>query len=381
MLLVAGILAGTQLGKIAPLIGWYRDDAGMSLVAIGWLTALLGLFVALASLPASFAISRAGLYRSFVLSAVLLFIGGIGIATFESPALVLASRLVEALGYLPLVIATPALVSALAPRDLKAPALAIWGGFVPIGFAIADFLASAIVPAFGERAFLSTAVIAFGASSLLAIWLARGLDPVDEPPKPSRLPPIRASASPDVLLVAAAFGVYVTLSIAFFAFLPEFIQSGRSDLAIAAGVVALIVPAGNILTGYLMKGRRARFAMLVCIAGFVGTAVSALPMFTPSGALVATTAAIVYAVASGMVASALFASVPFIVPAAGSVSVAIGIIAQSGGITTVVAPPVAGYVIERFGFTGLGWFLALAALLGPLLLAPLLRRGRSSLVD
>ena len=82
-----------------------------------------------------------------------------------------------------------------------------------------------------------------------------------------------------------------------------------------------------------------------------------------------------------MVASALFASVPFIVPAAGSVSVAIGIIAQAGGITTVVAPPVAGYVIERFGFTGLGWFLALAALLGPLLLAPLLRRGRSSLVD
>lgn len=381
MLLIAGILAGTQLGKIAPLIGWYRDDAGMSLVAIGWLTALLGLFVALASLPASFAISRAGLFRSFVLSAVLLFVGGVGIAVFESPTLVLAARLVEALGYLPLVIATPALVSALAPADFKAPALAIWGGFVPIGFAIADFLASGVVPAFGERAFLGVAVVAFGASSLLAILLAWALDPVDEPPRPQRQPPVLATASMDVLLVAAAFGVYVTLSIAFFAFLPEFIQSGRSDLALAAGVIALIVPVGNIFTGYVMKGRRARFAMLLCIAGFLGTAVSALPMFTPSGAVVATTAAVIYAVASGVIASTLFASVPFIVPVGGSVSVAIGIIAQAGGITTVIAPPIAGYIIERFGFNGLGWFLALAALLGPVLLMPLLRGGQTGRID
>ncbi|MBO6724798.1 MAG: MFS transporter [Rhizobiaceae bacterium] len=378
MLLIAGILAGTQLGKIAPLIGWYRDDAGMSLVAIGWLTALLGLFVALASLPASFAISRAGLFRSFVLSAVLLFVGGVGIAVFESPTLVLAARLVEALGYLPLVIATPALVSALAPADFKAPALAIWGGFVPIGFAIADFLASGVVPAYGERAFLGVAVVAFGASSLLAILLAWALDPVDEPPRPQRQPPVLATASMDVLLVAAAFGVYVTLSIAFFAFLPEFIQSGRSDLALAAGVIALIVPVGNIFTGYVMKGRRARFAMLLCIAGFLGTAASALPMFTPSGAVVATTAAVIYAVASGVIASTLFASVPFIVPVGGSVSVAIGIIAQAGGITTVIAPPIAGYIIERFGFNGLGWFLALAALLGPVLLMPLVRRPRDT---
>ncbi|WP_127520543.1 MFS transporter [Mesorhizobium sp. Z1-4] len=381
MLLVAGILAGTQLGKIAPLIGWYRDDAGMSLVAIGWLTALLGLFVALASLPAAFAISRAGLYRSFIFSTVLLFIGGIGIATFESQTAVLAARLVEALGYLPLVIAVPALVSALAPAEFKAPALAIWGGFVPIGFAIADFLASAMVPVFGERAFLATVVAGFGAASLLAGWLAYGLEAVDEPPKPQGLPPIRASASTDVLLVAAAFGVYVTLSIAFFAFLPEFIQSGRSDLAIAAGVIALVVPVGNIFTGYVMKGRRARFAMLLCIAGFLGTAVSALPMFSPSGVVASTAAAVVYAIASGVIASALFASVPFIVPAGGSASVAIGIIAQAGGITTVVAPPVAGYVIERFGFPGLGWFLALSSLLGPVLLAPLLRRRRAGLVD
>ncbi|MBO6717712.1 MAG: MFS transporter [Rhizobiaceae bacterium] len=373
MLLVAGILAGTQLGKIAPLVAWYRDDAGMSLVAIGWLTALLGLFVALAALPASFAILRAGLFRSFAVSALLLFIGGVGIALFEDPTLVLAARLVEALGYLPLVIATPALVTVLAPADWKAPALAIWGGFVPIGFAIADFLALGVVPTLGERTFLGIAVAAFGVSGLLAVWLAKGLDPVDEPPAPAR-PAIGASVSPHVLMVAAAFGIYVVLSIAVFAFLPAFVASDASDLLIPAGAVALIVPVGNVLTGILMKGRRARFAALAGIAGFVATAVASVPLFTQSGPLVATSAAVLYAVAGGVIASALFASAPFIVPPGGSVSVAIGFIAQAGGISTVAAPPLAGWVIESYGFAGLGWFLAAAAIVGPILLLPMLRR-------
>ncbi len=376
MLLVAGILAGTQLGKIAPLVGWYSSDAGLSLVAIGWLTALLGLFVALAALPASFAIARAGLFASFVFSALLLFIGGVGIAVFESPALVLASRLVEALGYLPLVIATPALVAALAPADFKAPALAIWGGFVPIGFAIADFLALGVVPAFGERAFLGLAVAGFGVSGLLAVWLARGLEPVDEPPAPLGRSPVSASVSPHVLMVAAAFGIYVVLSIAVFAFLPAFIGSDGSDLLIPAGAVALIVPVGNILTGIVMKGRRARFAALLCIVGFVASAAASVPLFTQSGPGVATFAAVVYAIAGGIIASALFASVPFIVPAGGSASVAIGFIAQAGGISTVAAPPIAGFVIENYGFAGLGWFLAVASLIGPFLIAPMLRRPR-----
>jgi MFS transporter, CP family, cyanate transporter len=376
MLLVAGILAGTQLGKIAPLVGWYRDDAGMSLVAIGWLTALLGLFVALAALPASFAIVRAGLYRSFAVSALFLFAGGVGISLFEHPSLVLASRLVEALGYLPLVIATPSLVSALSPAEFKAPALAIWGGFVPIGFAIADFLAVGVVPVAGERAFLAIAIAAFGLASFAAVRLARGLEPVDEPPAPSGRPAVGASMSAPVLMVAAAFAVYVVLSIAFFAFLPAFVASDWSDLLIPAGAIALVVPIGNVLTGVLMRGRGARYAAILGVAGFLAAAVSAVPLFSESGPALATLSAIVFAIAGGIIASALFASVPFIVPPGGSVSIAIGIIAQAGGISTVAAPPLAGLVIETYGFAGLGWFLAVASLVGPLLIAPMLRRPR-----
>ena len=78
-----------------------------------------------------------------------------------------------------------------------------------------------------------------------------------------------------------------------------------------------------------------------------------------------------FAIAGGMTASALFASIPFIVQRQGSASVAIGLVAQAGGIGTLFGPPLAGYVIETYGFAGFGWFLVAMALVGIVCLIPL----------
>ena len=50
---------------------------------------------------------------------------------------------------------------------------------------------------------------------------------------------------------------------------------------------------------------------------------------------------------------------------------AIGLVAQAGGIGTLFGPPLAGYVIETYGFAGFGWFLAAVALVGIACLVPL----------
>ena len=72
-------------------------------------------------------------------------------------------------------------------------------------------------------------------------------------------------------------------------------------------------------------------------------------------------------------ASALFASIPAVVPVGGSVAVGIGLVAQSGGIGTLVGPPLAGYVISEFAWPGFGWFLAVVSLIGVVCLMPMLR--------
>jgi MFS family permease len=375
MLLVAGILAGAQLGKIAPLVEWYQREAGYSLVTIGWLISILGLFVALVALPAAFAIDRAGLYASFVVSSAALAVGGLVLASFDAPALVLGGRMIEALGYLVIVIATPALLAALAPQRLKAPALAVWGGFVPLGYAFVDFSATALLPAVAPQTYLLVVSLAFAAAAAAAALLALGLPPLGEAQGPRKAAAPGSTFTRPVLAVAAAFGAYVVLSLGFFSFLPSFAGDGTGAILLSAGFVALLVPLGNALAGVLVEGRNARSIGWLTVAGFLASAASAVPFFSSPDPAVATAAAVVFAIAGGVVASALFASIPSIVPPGGSAAVGIGLVAQSGGVGTLVGPPLAGWVITDFGWTGFGWFLAAVSVVGVLCLLPLLRRS------
>jgi MFS family permease len=380
-LLLAGILAGTQLGKIAPLVGWYRDDIGFSLVLIGWLASMIGIFVALAALPAGWAIERAGMRKSFAAACAIMIAGGVALAFLRKPEAILAARTVEGAGYLVLVIAIPALLNSISPPSWRAPALAIWGGFVPVGFAIADLMAACILPA-GETVYLLAAIVVFALFAAAATVLAFKVADFDGAQRPvAEANPdgaFRATMTIGVVLISLAFGIYVVLSVGFFAFMPAFIAGGQSAIALSAGAIALIVPLGNLLTGALVRGRDARFAAWLATIGFAATAAAALPAFAGTSVLPATLAAVVLAVSGGVTASALFASVPLILPKGGSVAVAIGLICQAGGIGTVFGPPLAGQVIESYGWLGFGWFLAGSAAVGIVSLSPLLANRSST---
>ncbi|MCV0394803.1 MAG: MFS transporter [Rhizobiaceae bacterium] len=373
-LLVAGVFAGAQLAKIAPLVAWYRDDQGHSLVFIGWLISTIGLFVALAALPVSLAIDRVGQFRVMAGGSLLLALGAVGVAFLDAPLLLLAMRVVEAVGYLVLVIVIPAILNGVSPPALKAPVLAIWGGFVPVGFALADFMAAGIAPVFGPRVFLFAVALGFALSAALAcLFLSRLAGPFLAPVRGEAAPGLADSLSRPVVLTACAFGAFVIVSLAFFSFLP--VAAERGLLALSPGLVALTVPTGNALAGVAMRGRGLRAAVTLGMTGFVLGGLAAWPAFQSSDPLAVTVAAVVLAVSGGITGSALFASVPFIVPAGGSASVVIGLICQAGGLATVLGPPLAGMVIETGGWAGYAVLLAAASFAGLALLAPLVRRG------
>lgn len=374
-LLVAGVFAGAQLGKIAPLVGWYRDEIGFSLVLIGWLTSAIGIFVALLALPAGWAVGVLGARPSFVWSSVVLVAGGVALASFDAPGLILAGRLVEGAGYLALVIAIPAILTTISPPAWRGAALALWGGFVPVGFAAADFLAAALVDPVGPALYLLANVAIYAVFAAISVLLLRRVGDV----VPDRIPAadgdgrraISGSLSVAVVAAALAFGVYVVLSVGFFAFMPAFVAD-RGDLLVSAGVIALSVPAGNVLASLFMRRGTALVAAWLAAAGFAVAAIAAVPAFAAAGAATTTVAGLVFAIAGGVTASALFAAVPYIVPKGGSVAVAIGLVAQTGGLGTVFGPPLAGHVIERHGWDGYAWFLAAVAVAGVVFVAPLL---------
>jgi len=382
VLLLVGVFAGAQFGKIAPLVDWYRNEVGFSLVLIGWLTSMIGIFVALVALPAGWAIELAGIRRTFFVASALLTLGGVALAMLQAPEAILAARMVEGAGYLVLVIAIPAIAASIALPAWRAPVLAAWGGFVPVGFAAADFLAGWVLPAAGPQIYLLAVIMLFALLAVLAaVLLLRVPDFPDREQAQQAGSSVKvadgsfaATLNRDVVLVAVAFGIYVILSVGFFTFMPAFVGSGSSVIMLSAGTVALLVPVGNLAASVLVRNSGARFAARLAGIGFAATAVAAVPAFSGSHASLATASAVLLAIAGGVTASALFASVPFIVPRDGSTSVAIGLIAQTGGIATVFGPPLAGYVIESRGWTGFGWFLAAWAVIGVLSLIPLLVR-------
>lgn len=377
ILLIAGILAGTQLGKVAPLIGWYQSDIGFSLVLTGWFTAMIGIFVALAALPAGWAIERVGARKSFLVSALVLAAGGIALALLQSPAAIFIARLIEGLGYLILVIAIPALLNSVPPPRWRATALAVWGGFVPLGFAIGDFLARGMDAPANPRLYLAVTVLLFAMlAAPAAILLGRVGDAGDNLPPRVDTGGLAATLTVPVVLVAMAFGIYVVVSIGFFTFLPSFVQDPDSALLASAGTISLTVLFGNFLASLLVRGS-ARLSLLLAIAGFGVTALAAWPAFTGTEGASATAAVIIFAVAGGLTASTLFSAIPAIVPRGGSAAVAIGLVCQAGGIGTVLGPPLAAAVIDAYGWTGFAFFLAMLSAVGAVCLLPLFV-GRSA---
>lgn len=369
LVLVTGVMTGAQLAKLAPLIPWYAGEDGLSLVGAGWLTAMLGIFIALGALPAGWAIDRAGLLRSIMAGAAALVVGGALLALAREPALVFAARLVEAIGYLVLCIALPAVLNAIAAPQWKGPVLAIWSGFVPLGFATSDFVAGAMLPSFAPSAFLGLMVALFAVPALLAAAALRRVR-IDEVPvaEEGRL---RATLVAPVVLLAASFGAFVVVSLSMFTFLPTYVAGEGSHYLVSAGVIALSVPLGNLAAGALVRGRGARFMAGLGVMGFAVSALAAVPAFTLQSPGAATAAAFALAISGALVASAQFAAIPFVTPARGSVSVAIGLVCQAGGIGTVLGPPIAAAVIERSGWTGLGWFIAAVSLAGLACVLPL----------
>src|SRR5690606_33421757 len=101
--------------------------------------------------------------------AVALGIGALALAAVEEPVLMMAARLVEALGYLALCIALPAILNVITPSAWRGPVLAVWSGFVPLGFALSDLLAGFVLPQGPPRLFLLLVALGFVAAAIVVI--------------------------------------------------------------------------------------------------------------------------------------------------------------------------------------------------------------------
>ncbi len=144
----AGIVGAFQIGKAAIALPALRADLGLGLAAAGWILSVFNLIGVLAGMPLGAVIGRLGDRRMLLAGLALIAAASLFGAMAPGAALLLATRIVEGLGFLVIVIAAPTLIArapliALATAAMFAAALGIFLWAPPLWASYALYLAFA----------------------------------------------------------------------------------------------------------------------------------------------------------------------------------------------------------------------------------------------
>ncbi|MDJ0683272.1 MAG: MFS transporter [Alphaproteobacteria bacterium] len=368
LLWVAGLCAAAQFGKISVFFPFFQQAYPEAGPELGFLVSLIGVVGILLGGVAGPFVSAIGLGRAVVGG---LTVGG-ALSLFQALELplpvLLASRVVEGLSHLAIVVAAPALILRFAAPRHQANAMVLWSTFFGVAFALLAYLGTPVVQALGtEGLFVAHGVSCLAVAGALAPfvlkpgpvrgalvgdWTARGL----------LRRHLEIYRSPSEAAPAFGWFFYTINFVALLTVLPLFLPEAQRPIV---GTLAPLVSIGFslVIVALLL---RVLSSVKVILVGF---AASLLGVFTIAslegvGALAAPIAMIALYAAFGLLQGASFAAIPELNKSSGSVTNATGALAQTGNLGNTIGPPLLLYAAAQFGLSGVVAVSALCFVLG-----------------
>jgi CP family cyanate transporter-like MFS transporter len=357
LVVLAGVVAALQVGKLPPALPALQAELGLSLVQSGFLLSMVQLAgLSLAVFMGLWADSM-GLKRSMVRGLCLLALasGLGGLAT--SVSALLALRAIEGLGFLLVALPAPALVRRwVRPAQLPAM-LGVWGAYMATGTALALLWGPLFIPAWGWRAWWWL----FAPVSLaMAVWIWRSA-PADPPVHAAmagqgamqRLR--RTLSAPGPWCVALSFGLYSGQWLAVVGFLPSiYAAAGVSGalLGVLTALAAAVNMLGNMASGRMLQRGWAPQATLWL--GFGAMALGstvAFASFTEGLPWLRFAGVLLFSGVGGLVPGTLFSLAVRLAPGEQQVATTVGWVQQLSALGQFVGPPVVAVVASRAG----GW--------------------------
>lgn len=363
MVVVAcGIVASLQVGKALIATPLLQADLGLTLGAIGWLAGIFAMLSLVGGIPVGAIVTGFGDRRVLLLGLGVIAAGsGLGALASHYGALI-ASRIVEGLGFLMITVAGPAVLNRISPAGRRDLAFAAWSCFMPAGMA----LAMLVGPLFSEWRALwwSGAIIA-----CLAILAALLTVPGGQQPS---TPPLQHLAK-DVLavvtaggppLLALCFALYSLMFFALFSFLPVLLMQHMGLSYGAAGMLSALASAsniiGNLAAGFRLSRGTSR-AVLIAGASLVMGATAPcvfLQIFADGPTLLL---CILFSAVGGIIPATLLSSAPVVAPAASLAPIAVGLAMQGSSLGQVAGPVAVGGLIDAYGWGSAGLLVIAAA--------------------
>lgn len=353
LLWCAGLGAAAQFGKMSVLFDDLRlDYAGQSVVALGLIVSVVGMVGLVFGTTAGLFVARIGPRRVLVaclaMGAAMSMLQGLGLGY----GAMIASRVVEGISHLGIVVVGPTLIAALVSDRARGFAMSLWSSFFGVSYALLALFAAGLIARFGpEGLFVVHAVWMAGLSAILALILPA--DPKNDVPPPDTsliAQHLEIYRSPSLSAPALGFFSYTFLYVAILTLLP-----GEMPLAerafVAAGMPLISIISSLTLGVWLLSRISAvglvQFGYLLTMPGFI-----LLALVWGQGIAMAGTALWI-AMALGLAQGGSFAAIPQINALATDRARAAGAIAQMGNLGTTSGTPLLAAVFGAFGPSGL----------------------------
>ncbi len=376
VLLLAGIVAALNIGKLPPALPALQQSFGMTLVQASFLVSVFQAAGMSVGLFGGVLADRYGARTVMGSGLALLGIASAAGALSPDAGTLLAMRAVESAGFILTVLPGPALIRRVVPISKLGVALGYWGSYMPTGMSLALVATPWLMAARGwQLAWWCSA----GAALATLVLLRRALAP--DPPHGEQ--PVRVLALardtlrvPGPWLLALCFGLYAGQFIAVFSFLPTVYQSAGIAATTAGLLTALGVAVnmtGNIVSGILLHRGATRTSVIAGASAVMG--ISTVIAFDVEFAFALRYAAVLlFSAMGGLIPGTLFTTAPRFAPYAGAVSTTTGLMQQGSAIGQFIAPPLVAAVASSAGGWHHTWWVTSAFALGNLVVAVLIGR-------
>ncbi|MFN3953073.1 MAG: MFS transporter [Pararhodobacter sp.] len=361
----AGLAAAAQFGKFGVVFDLLSARyPGQSAAMIGGVISVVGLVGLVLGTTGGLFAARLG-YRRILVAGLA---AGAVISVLQALALplplLIASRVIEGLAHLAIVIAGPTLIAQVAPPRQQGLAMTLWSTFFGLSFAFMAYAGRPLAEAQGLGALL----LAHGGVMALFAALLWAVLPPDPPASGQRLSLsalLRQHgaiyASPAVSAPALGFFCYALIYLALLTLIPPMIGGGH-EMLIATGMPLVGIVVSLTLGVWMLRW----ISAVALVQG--GFALSALGMvilwagWGQPGPML--TGALMLATALGLVQGGSFAAIPQLNPDAGARAQAAGAMAQLGNLGTTSGTPLLALMIAGQGVHGVALFVLLPSLAG-----------------
>lgn len=360
----AGIVAALHVGKAPIALAQMQVEFARSLARLSWVMAVFPLVGVVGGIASGVLVQRWGDRR--MLAAGLLVLAGASAAgaLASSYAGLIASRVVEGLGFLIVVVAAPALLHRLTPAPRHGLVFGLWSVFMASGMAL-SMLCGPWLGGWRRLWAVDAGLALLMAALVCALPAAPRSDATQADGLRQGIAQTLRARGP--LILALAFAAYALQFFAVLSFLPVFLMQHMGMNQDAAGTLSAAVVAANILgnvgAGALLA--RGMPPARLMILSSVATGLAGVGLFLP--ALPATFAVLlgfVFSATGGLLPPTLLACAPHAVPRPALAPLSLGLVMQGNYLGQVLGPLVVGAIVGSAGWAAAAVPVGLAAAFG-----------------